>query len=173
MFHQWNLIVGRIFHTVLVRRNTIVHPIWNTSFTLTTFLIKAKELNPYFDGTWKQTFVFSPLHLEKKYWKRCLLCPWKHIKQVDNGWDASVKGQFVLLQNYPLGILLWIKKWRKYNLDEVTKHTSRTKQNVEVNEEYSIFKKILITVWKTTEFKIISRFHITSYNIIQIPVINK
>ena len=27
----------------------------------------------------------------------------KHIKQVDNGWDPSVKGQPVLLQNHPLG----------------------------------------------------------------------
>lgn len=26
----------------------------------------------------------------------------KHIKQVDNGWDPSVKGQSVL-QNHPLG----------------------------------------------------------------------
>lgn len=51
----------------------------------------------------------------------------------------------------------------------IHQYMSRTKQNIKVSEEYSIFKKTLITVWKTTEFKIISRSHTTSQNVLQIP----
>lgn len=92
---------------------------WTHHYSFTfSFWNWGKRSKSIFSWNLEKDIWFLSSSLKKKSVENCCLCSQKHIKQMDNGWGARVKGQFVPLQNHPAGNkarnIIEIKKWRKY-----------------------------------------------------------
>lgn len=134
MLQQGRLVVGRLLHTLSVRRKNTIHPVVNTSLSFFPFGIEGKESNPLFSQNLEKDIWSLSSSFRREAWKSCCLCPGKHSQHVDNGREASVQGHAVPLRNRPLGnkarMIIEIKRRRKYHVNKITKdkHTHR-KQN--------------------------------------------
>lgn len=147
-------------------------PQWTHHYPFTIFF--WNERKRIISVCWRNLetdICFLTSSFRKAVWRSCPLCPQKHVHQVRHKCQRTICSAKSPTRNMTVN-----KEMEKIQLEQnnqtpthIHQYMSRTKQNIKVSEEYSIFKKTLITVWKTTEFKIISRSHTTSQNVLQIP----